>query len=178
VTGADFLALLHRQQFRCAYSGEPLTPENVSADHRQPVSRGGSHDIENLALVTLAVNASKGSLSLDEFVSMCRKVTAVFGVGTATIASVPTVDELSGETDPVVILTRLGYVAAADAVRSDKVRLKSYDRTRRPGKPVNFEELTDKKKAKIAELNKEIQRLQVARQYQKRQVLLQTGESA
>lgn len=76
---SEIRALLDRQEFRCAYTGDELTPENTGVDHVVPVSRGGSHGADNLALVVQAVNSAKGSMTIKEFVTMCRKVVRVFG---------------------------------------------------------------------------------------------------
>lgn len=75
----DIMAILEAQGYRCAYTGDELTPENTSADHRVPFSRGGSHGPENISLVLGVVNAAKGGMTLQEFVEMCRKVVATFG---------------------------------------------------------------------------------------------------
>jgi CRISPR/Cas system Type II protein with McrA/HNH and RuvC-like nuclease domain len=76
IKSRDLLSLVERQGMRCAYSGRALSPETASIDHIIPVSRGGSLAIDNLAVVDGQVNAAKGTLSLDEFVQMCRDVTA------------------------------------------------------------------------------------------------------
>ncbi len=76
VTGKNLKSLLEAQAYRCAYTGEPLTPEAASLDHKIPLSRGGEHGLENLAIVDESVNAAKGTKTLEEFVAMCRKVVA------------------------------------------------------------------------------------------------------
>jgi 5-methylcytosine-specific restriction endonuclease McrA len=78
IKATDIRKKLNEQNFRCAYTGDELTPKNVSADHLAPISRGGSHALDNIRLVTMEVNAAKGTLSLDEFVALCRKVVAHF----------------------------------------------------------------------------------------------------
>lgn len=70
----DLLGLLGRQQYRCALTGDELTPENTTADHKIPVSRGGSHELDNIALVTAKANAAKGTMTTEEFVALCRRV--------------------------------------------------------------------------------------------------------
>lgn len=74
ITPKDILQLLETQQYRCAYTGEELTPDNVSADHIIPLKRGGEHSLKNICLVTRAANQAKGTLALDEFRDLCRKV--------------------------------------------------------------------------------------------------------
>ena len=74
ITGGTLLDILKQQNFRCALSGCELTPENVSSDHKIPLSNGGKHELKNVHLVTRQVNAMKGTMSVEEFVSMCRRV--------------------------------------------------------------------------------------------------------
>lgn len=74
----DIVRILESQQYRCAYTGDELTPDNVSADHLVPVAMGGAHGIENIRLVIRDVNRMKGTMSLDEFVALCRKVVDYF----------------------------------------------------------------------------------------------------
>jgi 5-methylcytosine-specific restriction endonuclease McrA len=76
VTGKQLKSLLETQGYRCAYTGESLSPEVASLDHVVPLSRGGEHGISNLAIVHHEVNAAKGTMTLEEFVIMCRKVVA------------------------------------------------------------------------------------------------------
>lgn len=73
----DILKLLKQQGFRCAYTGDELTPDNVSADHFVPLSGGGTHALGNIRLVTRCVNQAKGTMLHGDFVDMCRKVVAV-----------------------------------------------------------------------------------------------------
>jgi 5-methylcytosine-specific restriction endonuclease McrA len=75
VTAKMIMELIERQEFRCALSGRLLTPETASLDHRIPLSRGGTHQLGNLWVVDHQVNAAKGSLTVDEFVAICREVT-------------------------------------------------------------------------------------------------------
>lgn len=74
VKAGEIYAMLKRQSFRCAYSGRELTPETASIDHRQPISRGGSNELPNLAVVHVDVNAAKASMTVEEFVQLCREV--------------------------------------------------------------------------------------------------------
>lgn len=66
--------LLKKQEYKCALSGRELSPDNCEADHVIPVSRGGSNTMENIQLVRSEVNAAKGTMTLDEFISMCNDV--------------------------------------------------------------------------------------------------------
>jgi 5-methylcytosine-specific restriction endonuclease McrA len=68
------MGMIETQGFRCALSGRQLTPETASLDHIVPLSRGGTHDRSNLWVVDQHVNTAKGTLTVDEFVAMCRDV--------------------------------------------------------------------------------------------------------
>lgn len=79
VTGKQILQLVESQEYRCAITKRALTPESASLDHIIPLSRGGSHSIENLCVVDQQVNAAKGSMTTDEFVALCREVAQANG---------------------------------------------------------------------------------------------------
>ena len=74
VTVQEVHDLLVRQDFRCALTGEPLDPSDASMDHILAVSRGGPHTIENAQIVRKDVNRAKGTLTNEEFISLCRAV--------------------------------------------------------------------------------------------------------
>ena len=76
VTSSAILEMVGSQHHRCAISGRELTPETASLDHLLPLSRGGTHEPDNLCIVEHLVNTAKGTMTLDEFVSMCRDVAA------------------------------------------------------------------------------------------------------
>lgn len=75
VTAKMILAMLEKQGFRCAISGRQLTPESASLDHIVPLARGGEHDLSNVWIVDHVVNTAKGTLTVEEFVAMCRDIT-------------------------------------------------------------------------------------------------------
>ena len=52
---------------RCEYSGEMILVENFTVDHRRPISRGGSFDLDNLALCSEKHNLRKGNMSKVEY---------------------------------------------------------------------------------------------------------------
>jgi hypothetical protein len=56
-----------------------MEPEETGADHIVPVARGGCHKLSNIALVSQSINRMKGAMTLEEFVTACRKVVAKFG---------------------------------------------------------------------------------------------------
>lgn len=62
--------------YRCALSGLRLSPETVNVDHIIPVSDGGSDSINNLQLLDSRINQMKGTLSQEEFIELCSRVTA------------------------------------------------------------------------------------------------------
>lgn len=66
--------LLDAQGHICALSGAPLTPENATVDHIRARSEGGSNTAENLQWVLKTVNRAKGSMTVQDFVSMCCRV--------------------------------------------------------------------------------------------------------
>jgi hypothetical protein len=72
----EALRLIEEQDFRCALSGRVLTPEVASLGHRVPLSRGGEHLLKNAAVYERRVSAAKGTMTEEEFVGMCREVTA------------------------------------------------------------------------------------------------------
>ena len=72
----DIRNILEAQEYRCALTGEELNPDHASLDHIVPVSQGGGHDKHNLQILTSQVNAMKGVMSNEEFIAVCRRVTA------------------------------------------------------------------------------------------------------
>jgi len=76
VSTRNVLRLLEHQDYRCALTGRPLTPETASLDHIVPVRRGGEHLIENTQVLHKEVNRTKNSLTRDEFIQLCREVVA------------------------------------------------------------------------------------------------------
>jgi len=72
----DVLWLARRQDFRCALTGRRLQPETAALDHMLSVARGGRHCIENAQMLHKDVNRAKGTLTNEEFVTLCREVVA------------------------------------------------------------------------------------------------------
>jgi len=168
VTTKDILSLLHRQGFHCAYTGEQLTPENAGADHKIPVGRGGSNQIENIAIVKREVNSAKGAMTVEEFVEMCRKVAAYFSDGKLSQAAIPFPEVASGvppHADASEILMRLGYLDAAENVHKMREKLKRMEAYHRGqgGRRLSFEEYTEERVQEIAKLNEQIAALRVTR---------------
>jgi 5-methylcytosine-specific restriction endonuclease McrA len=47
--------------------GEKLTAKNFSLDHATPISRGGSHQLDNLIVCSRSGNLAKGIMTREEF---------------------------------------------------------------------------------------------------------------
>ena len=76
ITEARLLTLLEHAGFKCALSGLPLEPDNANLDHKVPISQGGEHSLDNVHWVRKEINAMKGTMDVDEFVSFCCAVAA------------------------------------------------------------------------------------------------------
>jgi len=91
VRGRDVLTLeelreiLRRQDFRCALTGQRLTPTNFALDHVVPVVEGGDFTADNSQLVLKTVNRAKNTMSQAEFIKMCRQVARHFAADPATV---------------------------------------------------------------------------------------------
>lgn len=74
ITGERLYQQLHRQDEECFYSGDSLTFKNVSLEHRVPLCRKGGHVMSNVVLSTKRINRMKGTMTDEEFISVCHKV--------------------------------------------------------------------------------------------------------
>ena len=74
VTKSELLRKLEQQQYRCALSGEPMTPSLSSLDHINPKAIGGEDGIGNLQIVLPCVNRAKGTMTQSQFVAMCHAI--------------------------------------------------------------------------------------------------------
>lgn len=88
VNQRSVLELLTRQGFRCALTGRPLTPEIASLDHIVPVCRGGEHRIQNTQVLERNVNRAKGTLTNEEFITLCGEVWRHAGMQAAVLSIV------------------------------------------------------------------------------------------
>jgi 5-methylcytosine-specific restriction endonuclease McrA len=59
----------HAFHYQCYLCGEQLDERTVTMDHVMPLSRGGSHTIENVAPACGFCNCSKHNLTVTEFVA-------------------------------------------------------------------------------------------------------------
>ena len=80
ISREDCLAILERQQSKCALSGELLTctlqkgvktPTNASLDRINP---GLSYEPDNVQLVCAVLNSFRVDTSVEDFVRWCKKV--------------------------------------------------------------------------------------------------------
>ena len=74
ITAKQVFELVKQQRFRCAISGRTLAPETASLDHIVPLAHEGAHALENVWIVDHQVNTAKGTLTLEQFVAICRDV--------------------------------------------------------------------------------------------------------
>ena len=63
VNGWDLLALYVQHGKRCVYCG---STDDISFDHKEPLSKGGANTIDNLALACKSCNSSKGVKELKD----------------------------------------------------------------------------------------------------------------
>lgn len=85
VTAKFLRDLLDRQDYRCALTGWELEPSTATIDHIMPLARGGDHVPENAQIVHASVNQAKGTMTMDEFVEMCRAVVTLHGEGRGSL---------------------------------------------------------------------------------------------
>jgi hypothetical protein len=78
-SAAQLMKMLREQEFRCALSGIDLTPETARLDHIVPVSQGGADEIGNLQWLHVDANTAKGTMSQEQFILMCRRVSGYMG---------------------------------------------------------------------------------------------------
>lgn len=74
ITAKRVMELVEAQNYRCPLSGRELTPNTASLDHKIPLSRGGAHTLDNIWILHREVNVAKGTLTAEEFVTLCREI--------------------------------------------------------------------------------------------------------
>jgi 5-methylcytosine-specific restriction endonuclease McrA len=70
----ELWCLAKKQKLICPLTGEKLTVENISVDHKIPISKGGTNYISNLQLVTRRANTIKNNMSMNEFYLFCKNI--------------------------------------------------------------------------------------------------------
>jgi len=76
----DLFKIAKKQKCKCAITGLKLTPETLSVDHIIPISKGGSHTVDNLRLVHKDINHMKNHYDDGYFLEMCKLVADNFTV--------------------------------------------------------------------------------------------------
>lgn len=76
---AQLMRLIESQEYKCALTGDPLTPDEAELDHIVPIQSGGTNEISNLQWVSRNANRAKGTMSQGKFIEMCVKVAAIHG---------------------------------------------------------------------------------------------------
>jgi 5-methylcytosine-specific restriction endonuclease McrA len=76
VNAGQVLRLVKKQSECCALTGWPLIPSDAALDHIIPISRGGTHSIQNAQVLRRDVNRCKGTLTNEEFIEICEAVVA------------------------------------------------------------------------------------------------------
>lgn len=73
----EVLAKYNNQtKVQCYLTGDwiDITKDDYALDHINPISRGGTCTLDNLAITTYIANQSKSNMTEDEFVELCKKV--------------------------------------------------------------------------------------------------------
>ena len=74
ITAFQLWCLAKKQKLICPLTKERLTIENISLDHKIPISKDGTNDISNLQLVTRQSNVIKNNMTMEEFYLFCKNV--------------------------------------------------------------------------------------------------------
>lgn len=74
VNAGSILELIQMQSECCALTGWKLIATEAALDHIIPISRGGTHEITNAQVLHKSVNRCKGTLTNEEFISICEAV--------------------------------------------------------------------------------------------------------
>ncbi|MFW5902674.1 MAG: HNH endonuclease [archaeon] len=63
---------------KCPYCGKEITTGNMSLDHKNPQTKGGSNSLDNLHIVDNICNRRKGELTHEEYSSLIGFVDSNF----------------------------------------------------------------------------------------------------
>jgi len=69
-TVAELEKWMTRDSYVCYYSGVDLTLDTVTVDHKIPISKGGTNELENLCIASHHMNTAKGNLTAEEFMDL------------------------------------------------------------------------------------------------------------
>lgn len=67
ITSEQWKEMMDFFEWKCAYSGEPLTDKTRTIDHIVPVSKGGQHEIWNMVPMLKSYNSSKQDKDMMEW---------------------------------------------------------------------------------------------------------------
>ena len=73
-TARELHEKLDEQEFRCAISGDLLSPDTSEIAHCDPHSQSGGSAIDNLIWVSTAVNRCMGTMTPEQFIALCKRV--------------------------------------------------------------------------------------------------------
>jgi 5-methylcytosine-specific restriction endonuclease McrA len=71
-TTEEIYAWLTGHSLVCEYSGIKLDVSDITVDHRTPIARGGTNELENLAICSNHMNTAKGRMNEYEFRSLLK----------------------------------------------------------------------------------------------------------
>ena len=61
---------LNRSEYICYYSGVSLTLDELTVDHKTPINRGGTNELDNLCICSNHMNTAKGTMTSNEFIDL------------------------------------------------------------------------------------------------------------
>ena len=66
---------------KCYLTGRNINIEvdDFALDHKLPVSKGGSNELNNMEIAIPEANASKTNLTIEEYIALCKEVLENFG---------------------------------------------------------------------------------------------------
>lgn len=74
ITAFNLWKIAKKQKLICPLTGDKLINENISIDHKIPLSAGGQNIFENIQLVTWEANRAKNVMNDLDFYLLCKKV--------------------------------------------------------------------------------------------------------
>ena len=74
VCAKDIWRLAKKQKMICPLTGRRLSNENISVDHIEHLTNGGSSHIENIRLTVKEANIARHTQSDEVFIKLCQDV--------------------------------------------------------------------------------------------------------